>query len=279
MTMDTAVADKAAPAPVQPPASIAGTPPPASTDWTKDLAPELKSVIETKGYKSPADLATAYVNAERAIGADKIVVPKDGKWTPEDLKKLGVPATAAEYQLKRPESLPQGLTYDENFEKAAVPVLHQLGIPPAGAQALLDMYVAHQTQLHTAAATARTQEAEATTTALKAEWGPQYDARVAQAQRAAQHFGGQPFVDFLNQSGAGNNPEFIRAFSKIGALIAEDTLKTGVTPGAMSKEMAQAEVNKIMADPNYTNRDAPNQKDLVRKVAELNAIIYPAPAA
>jgi hypothetical protein len=238
-------------------------------DWISGLSPELRQMVETKGYKTPADVVQAYAHAQRAIGADKIPLPKDGVWDEVARAKLGVPREAGGYKLNRPE-LPQGVAYDEAFEKAALPVAHKLGLTPAQVQGLLDFYAGHQTQSLQTVLRGRVEDETQAVGLLQQEWGPSYDTKVAQAARAARYFGGQQLIDFLNQSGAGNNPELVRAFAKVGSMMTEDSLKIGRSHGfAITPDEARREANKLMASPAYTNRDHAEHGSVVEQVQQL----------
>lgn len=130
----------------------------AGNEWTASLAPALRQIIEADGHKTPADLAKAYAELQRTIGADKIALPKDGAWDDAARERLGIPKEADGYKLKRPENLPPGMTYDEDFERATLPVAHNLGLTPAQLQGLLDFYSAYAIDAYKADEMARRQE-------------------------------------------------------------------------------------------------------------------------
>ncbi len=244
-------------------------PQPSGDDWTSALAPELKQLVEAKGYKSPADVVQAYAHAQRAIGADKIPLPKDGVWDETARAKLGIPRSADGYELQRPQ-LPQGVAYDETLEKAALPVAHKLGLTPRQVQGLLEFYAGHQSQSFQSAMRGRIDDETNATAQLQQEWGPSYDTKVATASRAARYFGGQPLIDFLNQTGAGNNPELVRAFAKIGSMMSEDSLKIGKAHGfSITPDEARREAQKLMAKEAYTKRDHPEHQAMVEQVQQL----------
>lgn len=242
---------------------------PRASDWVSSLTPELKQLVEAKGYKTPADVVQAYAHAQRAIGADKIPLPKDGVWDEVARSKLGVPREPGGYKLQRPE-LPQGVAYDEAFEKAALPVAHKLGLTPSQVQGLLDFYAGHQSQSAQTAMRGRLDDETQAIGLLQQEWGGAYDAKVGQAARAARYFGGEPLIQFLNQSGMGNNPELVRAFAKVGSMMTEDTLKIGRSHGfSITPDEARREANKLMASPAYTSRDHPEHGSVVEQVQQL----------
>lgn len=254
------------------PGDMAGTAAEPHADdgaWTATLSPELRQIVEAKGYKTPADVVQAYAHAQRAIGLEKIPLPKDGVWDEVARAKLGIPREPGGYKLARPE-LPQGVNYDEAFEKAALPIAHKLGLTPAQVQGLLDFYAGHQAQSFQGVMRNRVEEETQSAGLLRQEWGGAYDAKVAQAARAARYFGGQELIEFLNQSGVGNNPELVRAFAKIGSMMSEDSLKIGRAHGfSITPEEARREANKLMASPAYTNRDHPEHASSVEQVQQL----------
>jgi hypothetical protein len=244
-------------------------------DWTQGLAPELKQMVEAKGYKTPADVVQAYAHAQRAIGVDKIPMPKDGVWDDVARSKLGIPRGPEGYQLRRP-SLAPGVTYDEALEKAALPIVHKLGLTPQQVQGLLDFYAGHQGQALQSVMHGRSTDETQSIAMLQQEWGGSYDAKVAQAARAARYFGGQSLVSFLNESGMGNNTELVRAFAKIGSMMTEDTLKIGRAQGfAMTPDEARREANKLMASDAYTKRDHPEHATTIEHVQQLFEHAYP----
>jgi len=238
--------------------------------WIAGLPTELKALVETKGYRTPADVVQAYAHAQRAIGSEKIPLPKDGTWDPVARERLGIPAVPGGYAVKRPE-LPDGLAWDEGFEKAALPVAHGLGLTPQQLQGLMDFYASHQAEAFATAGRARHHEQEQAASALKDEWGPDYAVKLAQAARAARYFGGEDLVTLLNESGLGNNPQLIRAFEKAGALLGEDTLKGGSDGSGqgLAPTDAMRRARELMQKPGYLKREHPDHFDLV---AEVNAM-------
>lgn len=262
----------APPAPPNPPAPPGGQPP---SDWVSGLTPELKNIVETKGYKTPADVVQAYANAERLIGVDKIPIPKDGVWDATARTKLGIPETPDKYTYKRPE-LPEGLPWDQNFEKAALTKAHELGLTPNQVQGLIDLYAGQRVSEFGGLDTMREQaQAEAAET-LKKEWGNAYQVKLDNASRAAKMVGGDELVEALVETGAGNNPAIIRAFAKIGAMLGEDRMRSGQPSGfGLTPEEARAEATKLMSSPAYSNRNHIEHAEVVKKVESLFKQAYP----
>ncbi|MFN9358069.1 MAG: hypothetical protein ACK6A4_14815, partial [Alphaproteobacteria bacterium] len=90
------------------------------------------------------------------------------------------PEAPQAYALKRPD-LPEGVPWDEGFEKAALPIAQGLGLTPQQLQGLVDFYAGHQAEAFAAAGRARQLEETRASEALRAEWGPDYTVKLSQA--------------------------------------------------------------------------------------------------
>lgn len=256
-----------------------------ASDWTAGLAADLKDVVAKNGFADPAAVVKAYAGLQPMIGADKIPLPKDGVWDDFAREKLGIPKDGA-YKLNRPQ-LQEGMTWDENFEKAIVPVAHKLGLMPSQLQGLVEAYAAYQGVSHKTAAEALAKSQGEVTArlgewqkSLKTEWGQAFDQNVAVAGRAVQHLGGEALVALMNmelKDGGlvGDHPDILRAFAKIGGQLGEAVLKTGQGGGqTMTPAQAEAEARKIMASPEYSSKDPKIREAAIAKVNELFGLQY-----
>jgi hypothetical protein len=257
----------------------------APQDWTSSFTPELKDIVAKNGFSDPAAVVKAYGAVLPLLGADKIALPKDGVWDDVARERLGIPKDGA-YQVKRPE-LEQGMTWDETFEKAFLPVAHKLGFTPQQVQGLIDFYAAAQISQHKVGVEAgATREAELKTKfdgfqkELKTEWGQAYDERVALAGRALKHVGGDALIALMNEElkgggMIGDNPAVLRAFAKLGEQLGESVLKTGAGGSqAMTPAQAETEARRIMATPEYTSKDPAIRNAAIEKVNKLFGLQY-----
>ncbi len=254
---------EAAPTPDAPPAGWLG-------EWMPE---ELRAHAAAKGWDKAPDVNAALIEAvksqraaEQRLGvpADKLLrLPDqiDGEWWSKNGGALGVPAKPEDYQIERP-TLPDGLPWDEGFEKQAVTALHAAGAPPHVVNAAVKFY-ADQTKAAFEADQAALHGARETMMGeLKAEWGASADAKVETAKQAFQHFakttGAQgPAAEGLASRVAqavGGDAAMIRMFHAIGAAMGEDSLKGGgagsggplTTPADL-----QAEIKSIRDSKEY----------------------------
>lgn len=186
--------------------------------------------IGTKGYKSVGDLAKAALNAESLIGRSVQIPGDDAK--PEDwdkvFRRLGAPEKADGYEFKKPDGLPDGFKYDEDFAKSFREVAHKIGLPKKQAAALHDFYVTASLEAEKAEADAKTATAEAASDALAKAIGTDrgsddWKKGVALISQTITEFGGTALIDELKaegllraEDGALLSAKLGEAFYKIG---------------------------------------------------------------
>jgi hypothetical protein len=276
--------------PASPPATPPATPP---QDWKTALPPELQSNPTIQKYTDISGLAKSHVELASKLGQPHVPIPQDG-WTPEQWNdfhtKLGRPESPDKYTLPKPQ-LPEGMNYDEGMEKWFREKAHSAGIPQRQAEKMYAEYLDFSLAQATAATTAQA-EAQANAQAaaakvvadLQKEWGGEYKAKLDGAQQAIKFLGGDELAAHLNETGAGNDPKFIRMFAKLGEMFAEDRLKTGegfriAQAGFKAPSDALAELGTLKADPNFTrvllDKAAPGNREAKQRWDNLMKAAYP----
>ena len=107
---------------------------------------------------------------------------------------------------------------------------------------------------------------------LKSEWGSAYDSKLKAAQAGVAHYGNEELIDYLEETGLGNNPNLIKTFAKIGETLSEDAFKDGgQTNFGMTPQDAQTQINSVMADKKHPYHDKyhPNHTNAVAEVSKL----------
>jgi hypothetical protein len=189
------------------------------------------------------------------------------------------PQAPEPYTITRPD-MPDGVTWDDAFEKAAIPVAQKLGLSPTQLQGLADFYAQHQSDTGLGAMRQRALDEAAASDALKAEWGAHYDTKLAQASRAARYFGGEQLIAVLNETGLGNHPDLVRAFARAGAFLGEDALRaSGQVTGVLPPDEALKKATALMARPAYASRAHPEHGALVDEVRQLFEQAYAGPGS
>jgi hypothetical protein len=142
-------------------------------------------------------------------------------------------------------TLPEGVAVDEATLGEATAMFKDIGLPQDKAQKLVDFY----TGKLAAVADAPQKLWEAT----QADWqgkvradpeigGAKLDATIATAAKAIDKFGGTALRDALDITGAGNHPEIIRFFARVGASLSEADFVTGSPKGSAAGKMSAADV-------------------------------------
>lgn len=226
-------------------------------DWRAGLPDNLRRVAEK--FTSPADVVKSYATLERRLGRS-VTVP-DGNAAPAEIDafyaRLGRPEGPEGYDVCIPDGLPDHLRPGPEAEAgraAFLSAMHAAGATPAVVQAAFDWYYDALAQADAdsgRAAGAARAEADA---ALRRDWGAAYDRNLALARRAARHFGGDDFIAKFERAALADDAVCLRAFSRIGAALAEDALLAGAAAPAVS---AQQRIDRLMGEhfgkPSYAS--------------------------
>lgn len=128
---------------------MGGQPPAASAapDFKTSLG-EFASDPALADFKDPAALAKSYLETKKLVG-QKLGIP-GADATPEAKaafeKALGVPDAPEGYEFKKPDSLPEGMEYNEEDAKQWAGKMKELGIPKDKANALRDEFIKQQVE-------------------------------------------------------------------------------------------------------------------------------------
>jgi len=261
----------------------AGSPPPSNDfrafmdEKGNFVKPEWAAEYPNLGKKftSVQALAKSYANLERQIGnSNKVAIPSDHS-TKEEwdsyYNRLGRPETPDGYELAKPEGLDEKL-WSEDEVKDYAGMAHKLGLTKSQAAELAKW----QAERIGGAATKHTEALEQlkteAVTALKKEWGAEYEANVQAAKKGAMIAGGEELVNHP----LANDPIFIRAMAKIGAMVKEDG-SANLRQGAGIGQDPRAEISAIRGDPKhpYNNGKHPDHERAVMHVASLYSKLNP----
>ncbi len=268
--------------PVAPPVV---TPPPAGEgypagDWRATLPDDLKQEPSLKVIHSVEAMTKSYINAQKAIGADKVVLP--GKHaTDEDWQKFydatGRPALD-KYEL--PEIKDARVVTKENLN-ALKPIAHKLGVNPKQLEPVLNWFEQNLANSEKAKADQSTAAQLESLRGLQTEWGKAFEQKSAWAARViAEDMGADGLKFMKDHPEFGNNPLLIKYFAKVGEdRYKEDkVLNPGGGKGIPTPVEAIRQVNDILAQGTahpYGNVDHPNHKAAVADVQELMNSAYP----
>lgn len=250
------------------------------TSWVgADAKPEISTYIQQKGFKNPAALAEAYMNAERAISSRSFEVPKtddQASWAKINTAR-GVPESADKYDLGE-----LAKTMNPEALKPWTQVFHKLGIPNAAASELITAVSAQAAQAEAQRAQAFAQESQREAEAVKTKWGDSYDANLDLARRGTtklgELLGGWPDGALLALEKAIGTERLLN----LGLVFGRHTVEAGFVTSdgqhkSMTKAQAQTERNAILsnAEKNQAlyNANHPQHLAVKRTWTELGQII------
>lgn len=213
-----------------------------------DQTTETSPANETEQTGS-TDTSTTQTTETSTEEGGTLLTPKDGQETeqpPEDPAAEFHGAPEGDYEMIE---LPEGMTVDQDALGAFTPVAKELGLSQAGfakvvetyAQTILpqvqdrvvdnlqkDISAQHAAWANESMEMLRTDD---TFKGMKLEDVQQV------AAKALDRFGGTEIREFLQTTGLGNHPAFLKAFYHIGTAISEDTTfeRGGTAPAAKSR--------------------------------------------
>ena len=217
----------------------------------------LKNHEAFTGMNKADDLANAY------LGTMAKVKDYEGKLA-NSIPKLNENATDAEradfYKaLGRPDkpegyeiSLPEGLPFTQQDIDWLRSTAHKRGFSKADTEAFAKDYF-EKTKADIAAVDSQIKaKRDEAVSALKKEWGAEYETKLDAAKVTAKRIGGDDFVKFLSDTGAGDHPTFIKIFQKISTMLSESAFIEG---GNKPKEVNRSEGGSpILSFPSMENK-------------------------
>lgn len=222
--------------------------------WDASLPDDLKPSAATLAkYPNPLELMRGHANASKLIGQKSTLKAPAPDAKPEEVAKfneqirgvLGIPATPEEYKIAKPESLPQGLTWNDAEVGEFAKLAHSLNIPPAAAQKLVEFDMQRMQKLNASGEAKLNEFVAAQEAELRKDWGADFDVNLGKAAKAAQLAGFD-----LNDSELANNAKFVKAMLTVSNLIKPDALVGNDKAGLVMDGKAQAEdIRRNTANP------------------------------
>lgn len=237
-------------------------------DWKSTLPDDLKNDPTLSNFKDIESLAKTVVHQQKQMG-NRIPIPKDEEGFNELYAKLGRPDEPTAYETKVPDDMAEyfGEPQLNEFKNVA----HKIGLNQSQVDALINYQtgaIQHQLENEPAMLAAQKDETE---TALKQDWGLDYNKNMKAAQRALQVYGDEEIMDLMNTS-AGNHPAVVKLFARLGAEVTEDmTQNTQNNTLAANKLDAQDEINSVYNNPThaYFDQKNPEHKVAVERMRQL----------
>lgn len=248
------------------------TPDPTATPptWHASLPQELQDNPSLKLFTDVGGLAKSYLHAQQSL-SKKGIIPPGEKATEEEwhgfFKQIGLPE-ADKYELPIATDKKMDAEFIKSFKETA----HKQGILPKQANAILAMMAERTENKTKQTIESHENEIKAGIDGLKKEWGQGFDKQINLAKMAVKESGGPEFAAWLEKTGLGNDPTFIKVMAKVGSFIGEDKLR-GAASGAVGSTPAEAKakINTIMGDLKHPYFDAAHPGH-AQAVAEMETL-------
>ena len=156
----------------------------AEKTWRDELPDDLQGIKTLEKFKDVSGLAKSYVETERYFeGAVRI---PDEKASTEEWEryytKLGRPEQSDGYEFEKAE-LPDGMSYNEDFEKAFLDKAHTAGLNNKQVGDLYEWWNSTSKEAHVHSQVESENTIQRAEIELRADWGRQYDEKLAGVQR------------------------------------------------------------------------------------------------
>lgn len=254
------------------------------TDWKEQLPEDMRGDVSLKDIADIPALAKSYIHAQGMVGADKVVIPKDGASDEEMTAfytKLGRPETSDKYEIKNPDNIPEGFPLSEDLVKGFRENAHKLGLSSKQAGDLYTWFLNDEIKVFNDAKRENEEAVASATKQLRTDWAKAFDTKVSQIETMINTYGDDDLRNYLKETGVNNDARFIRFLGKVAENFGEDTLigKGHAEFGVMTPEAAQARIAELKGDKDfmarYQNRDVTIRKEAVKRMQELYEFAYP----
>lgn len=209
----------------------------SESDWFGLLPEETRASLKKFEGKPVESLAKSYAILERTMhetGKANAIIKPDAnapkeKWD-EYYQKLGRPQAPGDYKLSVDGELPDGVKLSAKYEEAFKQKMYDAGLTETQAQQAYKEVVGANIGLHKAQQQMVGKKAEEVMSSLRAEWGVDFDNRMARAHKALARFLpddakeslGKQYTDVIKA--ANSNPALLDLLQKVGAYIKEDDI-------------------------------------------------------
>ena len=232
----------------------------AGKSWLESIPEEIRKDPSLQMFKDPGSLAKSWVNAQKMIGADKVVIPgKDA--TEQDwaafYNKIGRPESPDKYEIK----VPEGIKVDDNALKGFREIAHASGMTAKQVQAIIEWDAQQKSAQAQNAGALQQQELRASLDEYTKTLGGEekFKATVDKARVAVRSLAPDNLKSFLRESGVGSRPEVIDFFAKLADMMSDDKIRDGTgvpfkneDPSAIQREIESLE-KKMYSDINSSS--------------------------
>lgn len=238
--------------------------------WYDGLPEEVTSHKGFEGVKGKIKdvgaLTMSYLNLQSRMGSGEVggLKPPTAESTPEELAEFynaaGRPEASGDYKF---DGLPEGMDLDTERLTERNAALHEAGLSQSQYETVMGLYVEEMNMMQDNLQTSQAQVRESTETALRDEWGNDYDRNMKSVKSVAERFG---VKDTLIETGLVNHKPIIDLLFKTHLSTSEDGIVKPKESGYNRKD----ELKQVMAQLRKLPFNHPDRRALQEKQLKLN---------
>jgi len=236
---------------------------------------ELREDKTLPRLKNPWDMARSYVQVRKQVPLDKMPRPNENfseqDWG-EFHKAGGRPDTAGDYNIKRPDEIPEELMPKEIVE-GFQELFHKIGLSKKQSDALTAYNNEKTIEAIQDMAQKEEQEGIAVWDAIHKEWGRAFDQNVHRGN-VAIHAGsnGDEGLEQRLLAKANKDPDLLKLVSNLGGKFTENTpFESSSVP---TPSDLQTQIAKLRADPRYMSKDKSVRQPIIDQISRLTEQMF-----
>lgn len=218
-------------------------------DWYSRFADLEPYAATLSKFRRPEALAKSYAHLERLKGYPAL---EDARRMAAFRAAVGLPPTAEEFSIPRPEGMPDEV-WDENMAGQLARVAYEYGVPAPAMKALSESYAGESRRALDAYRQAQQQAIEKADSALQEEWGRHYDDNmrtVVNFLENMEHRAGIDVAALVANPTLRANPDFAKLILAVASVTEEAPMREG------SPADNREEARRIAHDPAHPLHDA-----------------------
>lgn len=235
------------------------------------LPEDIRGEPSLQTFKDVGTLAKSFVEAQKLIGSRRVAIPgekaADAEWD-TFYNNIGRPGTPDLYEdvVLKDETGKVLMEPDKAQLGELKKFFHKMGLTGKQARMMQEYSLGYLHKNNLASAASEQERVNNETAALREDWGESFDKNVDVARSVIKKFGDQPFLEYIEKTGMGNNAQLIRLLHKVGTSMLEDTGRRGGDPlplndstRAMNEiELLKTDVEfqKALGDPTHVGHTA-----------------------
>lgn len=218
-------------------------------DWYSHFEELKKHAPTLSKFRRPEALAKSYAALERMKGYPGV---ENAQQMSSFRRTVGLPESAAEYKIPRPENTPDEL-WDEGFVGSIAELAYEYGVPAPAMEALTAQYCKENSRMMQQVHRRQQEAVLAADTELQETWGPQYDDHMSAIGSVLESVGERAGVDvrtLADNPALRANTDFAKLMLEVANMVGEPTMRTG------NPVNGKEEAYRIAHDPTHPLHEA-----------------------